>query len=152
MPYIDELLNSGNSPQMRLYWFALDADEVLGQAVENIDIGQELRGHAAAALKEYREHGFVQLCNALEAQEIPVDRLEAVGLTERQLDAKMHGYAAARRPLLQGLFRRPWLRAARWMNSIMGSIAAAFPPAHAFQEVKELIENGAKDIEELERG
>jgi len=76
---------------------------------------------------------------------------EIEGLTGPELQAKLLGYVNARQVLDGQGGLRNWRRAWGWMKAILQSLGKAFPPAAAILELADLIENGAKDIEDLVR-
>lgn len=152
MPQINELLEENQPPHLRLYYFVLDAEEVVEHAVDarHIIFHEAIRERLVLAHHEYRETTASHIKAMLESGEVSSERLEEAGLTGAQLSAKITGYASARLFLLEWGGIKALKRAMRWMNSILGSLSTALPPAEALKELKEFIENGAKDVEELE--
>lgn len=146
-----------NEPHLRLYYFVLDTEEVLEQAIQAAPIlfPQPLRGPLTQAYSEYRgeenyESPRHNLHYRLESGEVNYEGLVQVGLVDQQLNAKLTGYASARQALIQRGGLNSLRRTVRWMNSILGSLTSVLPPAEALKELKELVENGVKDVEELD--
>ena len=154
MPFLEEMLNRARPAYIRLYFFVQDAEEVLDQAIVARDIlfSIELREFIYRAHSSYREQSRERIHGLLRDGDFDRDRLLLAGLEGPQLDAKLAGYAHARVGLIQRGGLKALGRTLRWINAILGSLSAALPPAEALKELKELIENGAKDVRELEVG
>lgn len=107
---------------------------------------QPMREPLRAAYEEVRDR-HEELVTELEY--VDVERLRENGLTGESLRMKLTGYLTAR--------NRFWRRGGikylklmlKWINTILGSIAAALPPAHALTEVKDAIERVIEDTEEM---
>lgn len=152
MPFLEEMLDSEQPAHRKLYFFVQDAEEVLEQAIQarHILFSLNLRDFISGAHASYREQNSERIHSILGNGNFDREKLFIAGLDGPQLDSKLAGYAHAR----VGLVHRGGLKALgrtlRWMNAILGSLSSAFPPAEALKELKELIENGAKDVQELE--
>src|SRR5712691_8782702 len=77
------------------------------------------------------------------------ERLLAVGLAGRELDVKLAGYQMARErviavkqqpPRPPAILRALFKSVLGWINKILGSLKAVFPPAEAIQEFKGFVE------------
>ena len=152
MPYLAEMMNTDDAPFRRLYYFVLDSEEVLEQVVQarHILFSITFRQLILEAHQSYNERSRGRIHGTLQGGDFDRERLVVAGLEGPQLNAKLGGYSQARIGLIERGGRKALGRALRWMNSILSSLSAAFPPAEALRELKELVENGAKDVEELE--
>lgn len=159
MDNLDRLANSGVPAHMRLYYFVKDVEELLDQvtAARHVLLAKPLRESVHKAWQEYRATSLPELLTGLEAWTTSTsgseDRsLRTAGLQGSQLDAKLAGYVEARRHLVAAGGRLALKRTLRWVNTILGSLATVVPVAEALKELKECYENGAQDVEDLERG
>jgi len=152
-----DLIQSGESSAAdRLSEFLRDVDELF-QAILGADwlfFQEDLRQPITLAHSQAQDRVFAP-STALRPptliSEEYHEELAREGLTGDELNAKLSGYVTARRTLARrgGLanFRRAW----RWMKAILSSLGRAFPPAGAILEIADLIENGFKDVGDLER-
>lgn len=91
---------------------------------------------------------LIKSINALPGTDVPSkdwEPLDQRGLSGPGLRLELQGFwgrmfAFGRR------MNRPWVRSMfRWANTILGSLAAVFPPADAIKEFKESLENLIED-------
>jgi hypothetical protein len=73
--------------------------------------------------------------------------LQIVGLTGVQLEVKVRGYWLARQEFERRRIPRLLRKLFRWMNVLLGSLAAAFPPAEPIKELKEALEADLEDAD-----
>ena len=169
MPYVEQLRSTDLPDWVRLGYFLADTDELVRDILSAgwlfFDEGLRLRIHNAH--RSMRNRVFSRSVNIDENWQVPsdlapkvwprnygeaiVEQLEKEGLLGDELDAKLEGYARARRSQIQSGGGSALRRTLRWMKAILQSLGSAFPPAAAILELVELIENGAKDVEELVR-
>lgn len=85
----------------------------------------------------------------LDAERGRTDELEALGLVGNELEMKLAGFTNAfeRFVMLGGV--RALKKVLRWINLFLGSLASAVPGVDALKEVKEAVEIGIDEAEEV---
>lgn len=152
----DELLNENIRPTERLASFVGDLDKLLEEAISagTVLFRWELRESLPRAHVEAREACVYRLQSLLvgnnELSQGLDGALESAGLTGAQLHSKLLGYSDARIRFLVFGSRRYLKRALRWANTLLGSLSTVLPIAEPLLELKETVENGATDVDEME--
>lgn len=140
--------------------FTYEIRDLLRAIVEDSRLIPEAQREDVRRAWESLQHRFTELIAMLDdlnPRETTTARnsrwltLSEHGLTGDELRLKRRGFV--RRMFAWGhRINRPWVRSVlRWANTLLGSLAAVFPPAAAIKEFKESLENLIEDSEADDR-
>jgi hypothetical protein len=147
-----ELRRARDRDELRAFVYELR--DVLGTIVENSHLIPEDKGEDVRRAWESLQTRFRELITRLDElnpQETPGVRnsrwvqLDEHGLTGDELRLKRRGFVGSMFSWGHRI-NRPWVRSVlRWANTLLGSLAAVFPPAASIKEFKESLENLIED-------
>ena len=129
--------------------FVYELRDLLSTIVEDSRFIPEDRGHDVRQAWERIQNRFSELIAGLDtlatAQDPRWAELDNHGLTGDELRLKRRGFVG--RMFAWGRrINRGWVRSVlRWADTLLGSLAAVFPPAGAIKEFKESLENLIED-------
>jgi hypothetical protein len=155
-PFDPRMLRDG-APEERLLLFIDSLLDLLriGALGRYLLFGEDVRIAWLRAMEEVGDNRIERLRSSIERLREYAGRtdrtLADAGLEGAELDAKLHGYAQARRAfhVYGGIANLK--RALRWGKSILGSLTSLLPFAEFLLELIEMLENGAQDVRDMER-